>query len=139
MDDLETVTFEPWAVPDTDVFGEPVDGAYSRLAWLPTIGPSSWLIWSTLAAQLHREPQVTWALDQLGLAHGLGHGTGAGSSVRRTLARLQQFRLLAAEEDQGHQLVRLTAPPVRPRTLERLPGFVRVLHDQTFPVQQLAG
>ena len=53
--------------------------------------------------------------------------------VRRTLSRLCQFRLLADAGD-GRFLVRLSAPPVSPRQLERLPAPVGELHRQVFQV-----
>ena len=134
MDDLDTLTFEPWPSPDIDVFGEAVDGTYSRLLWLPTVGPSSWLVWGTLAAQLHRDPTVTWQPADLAAAHGLA-GTGRHSPLARTLQRLARFRLLL--DDGDLTLVRLTAPPLAERQLLRLPPFARRLHDQTFPASRL--
>jgi hypothetical protein len=131
MDELQVLTFEPWADPTVDHTDCHPEGTYSRLAWLPIIGPSSWLMWGTLAAQLRREPQVTWELTALAEAHGLQRGAGQHGMVRRTLTRLAQFRLLAPI-DEAHHLVRLTAPPVSRRQLERLPQFVAELHQQTF-------
>jgi hypothetical protein len=131
MDELQLLTFEPWADPAVDAFDTHPEGTYSRLAWLPIIGPSSWLMWGTLASQLRREPQVTWELTALAEAHGLQRGAGQHGMVRRTVTRLTQFRLLAAIDD-THHLVRLTAPPVTSRQLERLPAFVAELHQQTF-------
>ena len=131
MDELQVLTFEPWADPTLDHTDCDPEGTYSRLAWLPLIGPSSWLMWGTLAAQLRREPQVTWELATLAEAHGIHRGDGRHGMVRRTLTRLAQFRLLAPLDD-DHHLVRLTAPPVTARHLERLPAFVAELHFQTF-------
>ena len=131
MDDLNILVFEPWADPTLDHTDCDPEGTYSRLAWLPLIGPSSWLMWGTLAAQLRREPQVTWELAALAEAHGIHRGDGRHGMVRRTLTRLAQFRLLAPLDD-DHHLVRLTAPPVTARHLERLPAFVAELHHQTF-------
>ena len=131
MHDLDLISFEPWPDPSIDGYGSDPEGTYSRLAWLPVIGPSSWLMWGTLAAQLRRDPQVTWELTALAEAHGLQRGAGRHGMVRRTLTRLSQFRLLAAVDD-THHLVRLTAPPVTRRQLERLPAFVAELHQQTF-------
>jgi hypothetical protein len=71
-----------------------VDGSYSRLAWLPTVGPSAWLLWGTLAAQLQHAPEVTWHLAELAAVHGLSRGTGRHSPVRRSLTRLERFGLL---------------------------------------------
>ena len=131
MDDLHLLTFEPWADPAVDHYDSHPEGTYSRLAWLPVIGPSSWLMWGTLASQLRREPQVTWDLTALAEAHGLQRGAGQHGMVRRTLTRLTQFRLVAPVDETLH-LVRLTAPPVTRRQLERLPVFVVELHQQTF-------
>ena len=129
----ELLTFEPWPDPVIDGFGQDPDGTYSRLAWLPQIGPSSWLVWTTLAAQLRREPSVSWDLTALAEAHGLHRGDGRHGMVRRTLARLCQFRLLDAA-DANRYVVRLSAPPVGRRQLERLPRFVIELHRNIFPV-----
>jgi hypothetical protein len=134
VDEPETLTFQPWPIPDIDVFGETVDGPYSRLLWLPTVGPSCWLIWGTLAAQLHREPTVTWRTADLAAAHGLS-GTGRHSQIVRSLERLARFRVLQPDGDVT--LVRLTAGPVTERQLLRLPPFARRLHDQSFPASRL--
>jgi hypothetical protein len=131
MDELQVLTFEPWPDPAVDHFDCHPEGTYSRLAWLPIVGPSSWLMWGTLAVQLRREPQVQWELGALAEAHGLQRGAGQHGMVRRTLARLGQFRLCAPVDDTYH-LVRLTAPPVTRRQLERLPSFVAEIHQQTF-------
>jgi hypothetical protein len=131
MDEHQLLTFEPWADPAVDHFDCHPESPYSRLAWLPIIGPSSWLMWGTLAAQLRREPQITWELTALAEAHGLQRGAGQHGMVRRTLTRLTQFRLVAPVDDTNH-IVRLTAPPVTQRQLERLPAFVAELHQQTF-------
>ena len=50
---------------------------------MPIIGPSSWLMWGTLAAQLRREPKITWELTALAEAHGLQRGAGQHGMVRR--------------------------------------------------------
>jgi hypothetical protein len=131
MDEQQFLSFEPWADPDIDQYDSKPNGTYSRLAWLPIIGPSSWLIWGTLAAQLRREPRLDWELTALAEAHGISRGAGQHGMVRRSLHRLNQFRLLDTLEDTEH-LVRLTAPPVSERQLQRLPSFVAELHRQTF-------
>ena len=141
MDEPQVLTFEPWADPDIDRFDSKPTGAYSRMAWLPIVGPSSWLIWGTLAAHLRREPQLDWELTSLAEAHGINQGPGQHGMVRRSLRRLEHFRLLDPLEEPDHYLVRLTAPPVSERQLERLPNFVGEVHRQTFAQvpRQLAG
>ena len=131
MNDPQPLTFEPWADPTASHVPCDPEGTYSRLAWLPLIGPSSWLVWGTLAAQLRREPSVTWELEALAEAHGLSRGGGEHAPMRRTLARLAPFGLLDPIGDDRH-LVRLTAPPVGRRHLERLPAYVAEIHHQTF-------
>ena len=131
MHDLDLITFEPWADPVVDHHECHPEGTYSRLAWLPIIGPSSWLMWGTLASQLRREPEVSWDITALAEAHGLQRGTGRNGMVCRTLTRLTQFRILSPLNEFRH-LVRLSAPPVSRRQLERLPIFVAELHHQTF-------
>lgn len=131
MDNTELLVFEPWADPLIDGYNCHPEHTYSRLAWLPVIGPSSWLVWGTLASQLRRDPEVSWQLPELAAAHGLAQGTGRHSVMRRTLVRLVQFRLLACLDD-THYLVRLSAPPVNRHQLERLPAFVGELHRQSF-------
>src|SRR5690349_12410373 len=87
MDTLDPLTFEPWADPTVDPFDCHPEGTYSRLVWLPTVGPSSWLVWGTLASQLRREATVTWDVTELAVAHGLQRGVGQHGMVRRTLRR----------------------------------------------------
>ena len=129
MDDL--LTFEAWPDPVVDAFDQSPDAPYARLAWLPTIGPSSYLVWGTLAAQLRRERIVTWDLADLAAAHGMHRGSGRHAMVSRTLTRLVQFHLLS-EHGPDAWLVRLCAPPVSRRSLERLPAVVAELHRRAF-------
>ena len=131
MDEIEVLTFNPWPDPAIDPYGQDPNGDWSRLAWLPIIGPSSWLMWGTLAAQLRRESDVTWAVEALGAAHGLSGSTARHGPVRRTIARLCQFRIVTDLSDSA-LLVRMTAPPLSRRQVERLPEFVAELQRQTF-------
>ncbi len=130
MDD-HTLTFLPWPDPALDSLDVAPDGTYSRLAWLPLIGPTAWLIWGTVSAQVRHEATVTWTVGDLAAAHGLSRSTGPNGIVGRTITRLTQFHLLTALPDGGH-LVRVTAPPVSRQRLDRLPPFVTAVHRQTF-------
>jgi hypothetical protein len=128
-----TITFVPWADPIVDPYGQNPDGDFSRLSWLPTIGPSAWLVWGTLAAQLRLDAAVTWQLEELAVAHGLGSGTSRNAPIRRTLTRLQIFRLAGLLESETETYaVRLTAPPLRRRALHRLPAWAAELQRETF-------
>ena len=131
MDDSDILTFEGWHDPIIDGFDQDPEGTYARLAWLPIIGPSSFLMWGTLASQLRRQRSATWELAELAGFHGLQRGSGRNGMVRRTLTRLVLFQLLA-ESAPDTWLVRLSAPPVSQRQLERLPGVVVQLHEAAF-------
>jgi hypothetical protein len=135
MAETEILRFQPWPDPAVDPMAQEPSGDFSRLAWLPVIGPSSWLVWGTLAAQLRREPEITWTVRDLAWAHGL-HGTTARNGlIRRTLARLCQFRLLALlADDEDRFLVRMTAPPLSRGQLVRSAPFVVELQRQIFQV-----
>jgi hypothetical protein len=132
MDELERLSFSPWPDPLMDPFGQHPDGDWSRLAWLPVIGPTSWLVWGTLTRQLRHDPQVTWDLAALAVTHGLVGGTGPSSVIRRTIGRLCQFHILAPHDGADRYLVRMTAPPLSQRQLRRLPDWVAELQRQIF-------
>lgn len=135
--DTTPLTFEPWADPSVDGHGIAPDSHLSRLTWLPLIGPSSWLIWGTLSAQLRLEPAVEWQPGHLAAAHGLSPSVAPRSPLNRTLVRLTQFRLLAPI-DETRWLVRLSAPPLSRSLLNRLPEYAVELHRQVWMVERPA-
>ena len=48
------------ADPASELFPEPIDGRFSRLAWLPQLGTTAWLLWSALAIDARtNSPTVT--------------------------------------------------------------------------------
>jgi hypothetical protein len=129
----DIVTFVPWADPVVDPHGQDPNGDFSRLAWLPIIGPTAWLLWGTIAAQLRRDADVTWRLEDLATAHGLGTSVSRNAPIRRSLTRLDLFGLVGPVEADGEvYAVRLTAPPLRRRHLKNLPDWVAELQAQTF-------
>ncbi len=132
MDDPQILTFEPWSDPTIDTYDQHPEGTLSRLAWLPTIGPTAWLLWGTVATQLRREAEVHWELGALAQALGVSPANGPNGVIRRTITRLERFRLLSTIEDNRY-LLRLCAPPLRPSQLQRLPGPVVELHHLRFP------
>ncbi|MGH9242724.1 MAG: hypothetical protein ACRD29_00045 [Acidimicrobiales bacterium] len=134
MHEPEIITFDPWPDPAIDPYGQDPNGDWSRLAWLPIIGPSSWLVCGTLAAQLRHDPHVTWGVQDLAAAHGLHGTTSRTGPMRRTVARLCQFRLVADTDGVDRFVVRLTAPPLFRRQLSRLPVYVAELQRQIFQV-----
>lgn len=129
MDIPANLTFDAWPDPVVTVYVDP-EGAYSRLGWLPLIGPTAWLIWGTVAAQLRHQPIVTWAPGDLAAAHGISRAATAYSVMGRTIARLALFHLVVPVD--GRHLVRTSAPPLGRRQLDRLPAHVAALHRQTF-------
>lgn len=133
MDDTpDVVRFEPWPSRFDGIAS--VTGPYARFGWLPTIGPSSYLIWETVAEQLKRAPDAEWPIDELATAHGLG-GTGNTSPVRRSLRRLELFKL-AHTRDDGTVAILTWAPPLIGRQIARLPDRlvrpVDELHRRNF-------
>ena len=53
-------------------FGAP-DGHYSRVCWLPVLGPTAWVLWGTVARDLDAEATtVVHDIDDLTEALGLG-------------------------------------------------------------------
>jgi hypothetical protein len=120
------LVFAPWTDP-AHATHLAANSTYSRVGWLPMLGANAWVLWGTLAAELADDPEVTWILDHLGRAHGL-----CQDSVERCLHRLERLRL-ATPTDEDHWLVRTTCPRLSTAQLTRLPGWVKSLHDRTFP------
>lgn len=129
----DIVTFVPWADPVVDPHGQDPNADFSRLAWLPIIGPTAWLVWGTVSAQLRHEAEVTWQLEELATAHGVGTGISRTAPIRRTLTRLEMFHITGAlEAEHLTHALRLTAPPLRRRQLDRLPDWVAEIQRQYF-------
>jgi hypothetical protein len=127
---LELITFNAWTDPVLDSYGIGPSGHYSRVAWLPIVGPSSWLLLGTIAEHLELEPEVTWRVADLARDHGLGRPDSPGFIVLRSLRRLEYFGLLRFETP-DRALVRTGLPPLSTRQLRRSAPHVRQLHDQT--------
>lgn len=126
------VTFHAWPDPRIDPHDCDPGGPFSRMAWLRLIGPTGWLVWGTLAAQLHRAPHVVaWDLTDLALAHGLGRASAKNSALQRSLLRLVQFQLAAPHRD-GCVRIRVTAPPVPAHYLQKMPTYVADLQADIF-------
>jgi hypothetical protein len=128
---LEVISFEPYTDPVVEHFGIHPTGTYSRIAWLPIVGPTSWVLLGTLAEQLAEEPSVTWKVDDLAEAHGIGYRTKPHTPLHRTLKRLRQFGFIFPSAEDS-VLVRTWMPPLSRRQLDRGAKHVRLYHDQTF-------
>lgn len=131
---LEAVTFTTWTDPIVDPYGIDPSGTYSRTAWLPILGPTSWLMLGTIAQRLALEPAVTWRLGDLARDHGVGRPDRPGFIVRRSLQRLERFDLLRFEAS-DRALIRTHMPPLGERQLRRSAPHVRQLHEQIYRVR----
>ena len=123
--DLATVTIRPWHRADITLV--PLASSCARAAWLPAIGPSSWLLWHTFAAAIANADTATWATTEFARAHGIGVPV-----LDATLRRLTQFQLITPGYD-DFWLVTPGAPPLWPSRLRRAPSQVKALHARTFP------
>ena len=105
---------------------QPVDGSWSRTAWLPVLGPSAWVLWVELARVAAVGPTV---LDYEHLAGRVGL---QARRLKHPLARIERFRLV----DQPHPdclRVKVSAGPLGARTLRRHPrGDVAARQAQIF-------
>lgn len=135
MPDL--LTFQPWSDALVDAYDLAPDSTVSRLCWLPIIGPTSWLLWGTIATQLRTNSDATWELGALAEAHGIARSAAANGALRRTLMRLTQFNLACSCRGDRY-LVRLTAPPLTRRQLGRLPDYAVAVHDAAYRMAYVA-
>lgn len=134
----QLLVFEPWPDSIYDHYGQSPTGPFSRAVWLPTAGPTSWVLWGLLAEQVATHGSVTWHRDDLANAVGVNLRRYRHNDVlARTLERLCKFRLLDQPGDVYR--VRLSAPPVTGRSLDRLPDHVIELQSQVFPVRYSSG
>jgi hypothetical protein len=126
------VTLAAWPDPEIDACGIAVDGVYSRRAWLPVLGTTSWLVWGAVAARLGGGDRATCALAELVPAH-----DGDVAVVVRALRRLCAYGLTddgatGQPSGDGTWLVRGTCPPLWDRLLARAPSPVHAIHSTTF-------
>lgn len=104
--------------PASQLFPEPIDGRFSRLAWLPQLGPTAWLIWSAVALDARTDSPTITTLTQLAADHGVG-----AEVARRAIGRLERFSI-ATLVSIDIWTVRSTAAPLSDAQLRRLPGRV---------------
>lgn len=116
--------FEPLEDPHV-TRPQPVDGTWSRTAWLPVIGPSSWLMWTELARIVEGGPATITAAelaDRIGLSP---------KRIYAPIDRLGRFRLLT-ELNADHYRVLTAAGPLSESQLRRRPGRVAGIQADTF-------
>lgn len=119
-------TFEPWHDPEIDRCGVPVDGGYSRIAWLPVLGTTTWLVWGAVAGRLQGAGPMSCPLSELAPPHAPGP-----AAATRALGRREAFGL-ADRHPAGACLVRWSCPPLWDRLLARAPSPVHAAHRVTF-------
>lgn len=124
--DVGLVTFETWADPEVDARGVTVDGAYSRIAWYPVLGATTWLVWGALAGRLAEQPSVSCVLEDLAPPW-----VSSARVVAWSLDRLEAYGLAVGYGDTW--VVRRACPPLVGRQLARVPSTVRAIHHVTFP------
>jgi len=115
-----------WADPVHDALGFGPASSYPEEVWLPRLGPSAYLLWRHLCRVLHRHPSgASVALADLAGALGLG-GRGGTATVRRTIARLAHFDVVALCAD--GLAVRRRLPRLTDGQAASLPGRARAAH-----------
>lgn len=121
-----------WRSP-YDICRQPVDGAYSRAVWLPRLGPTSWLLWITLARQLGPHGHlVSIDAEAVAASLGIGHPGRRYKAVTRPMLRLRNFRLARVDDDAQVVQIRQFAQPGPAAVLAGLPPTVRELHEAAF-------
>ena len=126
----ETFTVRPWPDLVIDEVGHDPRSPYVEQFWLGVLGPTATWLLRRLAAGLEQAP-AGFDLDVAGVATELGIGRRAGlhSPVLRSIQRCCRFG--AAELVDEHTLrVRRKLPPLTRAQVERLPGPLRVSHEQ---------
>lgn len=105
------------------------DGDYSRICWLPVLGPTAWVLWGNLARRLDDRSTVDCDVNELTEALGLGRSHRLMKALKR-LDRLG-LALSPASNDQGDWYLPAMSPPVDLRHHTALSPAVRQFHHQT--------
>lgn len=119
------LTFERWSRPT--VSAGDVRGSYSRAAWLPTIGPTAWLIWGAIADGLGGGGRLDCSPDDLGQPWGY-----APADVSWALLQLVRYGLALPTGDDRWQ-VTTHCPPLPDRLVPTAPTPVQALHRTLRP------
>lgn len=120
----------PWPDPYLEREGHDPRSPYAERFWLPTLGPSTYLLHRHLVGGLDRRPQG-WTLEPLevSMALGLGAATSRSAPFGKALIRLVRFRQAEVRPD-GGLAVRLHVPPLSRRQVERLPPGLQAEHQR---------
>lgn len=103
---------------------------YASAVWLPIIGPSTFLAWKLLVAQLRQRPGgITTTLDRLAADLGLGAPRGTQATITRTLRRLERFDITRSIS-RDLIVIREQLPPATAVQLARVDPAVRTRHER---------
>ncbi len=125
----ETIRVLPLPDPVIDTLGHDPRAPYPERFWLPTLGPTAFLLVRYIAHRFDRAPDgFTLDLAETSRCLGLGERHGRNSPLARSLGRIVQFDL-AAQEDGETLAVRRYVPPINRRHVRRLPPSAQEEHD----------
>lgn len=129
MADRERIPAVVWQLPAS--CGVEPASSYVETYWLPMLGPSATWALRRISAWLATAPPSGLWLPVEPLARSLGLGSAAGRNcpMRRTLARLVDFRMAEIDEDRDVLAVRTVIPPLTDRQVARLPEHLIPHHD----------
>jgi hypothetical protein len=125
----ETIRVLPLPDPVVDTLGHDPRAPYPERFWLPTLGPTAFLLIRYMAHRFDRAPEgFTLDLAETSRCLGLGERGGRNSPMARSLGRIVQFDL-AAQYDDETLAVRRSMPPINRRHVRRLPPSAQEEHD----------
>ena len=112
-----------WRDERVEAIGYGPSSEYVETFWLTMLGPSCVFVLRRFGWWLELQPDgFEVPMEDLARTVGLGAGVGRRAPIVRTLARLIEFKL--ALIDGPHYAVRVALPPLTPRQVVRLPGFL---------------
>lgn len=108
-------------------FGDPSD-EYSRACWLPVLGPTSWVLWGTVASTLAGRVTATFDVDELTHALGLGRPR----RLVKALNRLERFEIAtpAASGVADDWAMPTTTPPLPLKYHSKVTAAARRFHHR---------
>jgi hypothetical protein len=129
MADRERIPVVAWELAVS--CGVEPSSSYVETYWLPILGPSATWALRRISAWLATAPPSGLWLPVEPLARSLGLGSAAGRNcpMRRTLARLVDFRMAEIDEDRDVLAVRTVIPALADRQIARLPEHLIPHHD----------
>lgn len=120
----------PWSDAFLDRDGHDPRSPYAERFWLPTLGPSTYLLHRYLVGGFDHQP-AGFLLEPLEVSMALGLGPAGSRSAPfgKALVRLVRFRQAEVRQD-GALAVRTNLPPLSARQIERLPPGLQAEHHR---------